>query len=160
MKNTNHYKEECESLRAQLNYRFEIDPVTTPAAMKESQRRYRKVGKKFVPINDPCSYDGLENGFWLIHVKNGSTSIRQQVNPATSALNAAACLMEDKLIPIIAKACEAKPTKIALSKEEREDWEAFIAKHGDSFRTLNYPSFQANAEAIINVLTGKATNKQ
>lgn len=155
MKNTNHYKEECESLRAQLNYRFEIEPVTTTAAIKESQRRYRKAGKKFVPVNDPYAYDGLMNGFWLIHVKNGSTSIRQQVNPATSALTAAARLMEDKLLPIIAKACEAKPTKIALSKEEKEDWEAFIAKHGDSFRMLNYPSFQANAEAIINVLTGK-----
>lgn len=155
MKNTNHYKEECESLRAQLNYRFEIDPVTTMAAIKESQRRYRKIGKKFVPINDPYGYDGLENGFWLIYVKNGSTSIRQQINPATSTLNAAARLMEDKLITIISKACEAKPTKIALSKEEKEDWEAFIAKHGDSFRTLSHPSFQANAEAIINVLTGK-----
>ena len=155
MKNTNHYKEECERLRAKLNYRFEIEPVTTTAAIKESQRRYRKVGKKFVPVNDPYAYDGLMNGFWLIHVKNGSTSIRQQVNPATSALTAAARLMEDKLLPIIAKACEAKPTKIALSKEEKEDWEAFIAKHGDSFRMLNYPSFQANAEAIINVLTGK-----
>ena len=155
MKNTNHYKEECERLRAELNYRFEIEPVTTTAAIKESQRRYRKVGKKFVPVNDPYAYDGLMNGVWLIHVKNGSTSIRQQVNPATSALTAAARLMEDKLLPIIAKACEAKPTKIALSKEEKEDWEAFIAKHGDSFRMLNYPSFQANAEAIINVLTGK-----
>lgn len=63
--------------------------------------------------------------------------------------------MEDELLPIIAKACEARPTKLALSKEEAKDWKAFISKHGDSFRTLNYPSFQVNAEAIINVLTGK-----
>lgn len=155
MKNTNHYKEECERLRAQLNYRFDDDPITTAAAMRENSRLYRKVGKKFVLVNDPYAYDGLRNGFWLIHVKDGSTSIRQQINPASSALTAAARLMEDKLLPIIKKASEAKPTKIALSKEEKEDWEAFIAKHGDSFRTLNYPSFQANAEAIVNVLTGK-----
>ena len=31
----------------------------------------------------------------------------------------------------------------------RKDWDEFIAKHGESFNTLQYPSIQENAEKII-----------
>jgi hypothetical protein len=110
------------------------------------------VGKKFVPVNDPYAYDGLREGFWLIHITQGCTSIRQQIYPEKSAITAAARLMENKLIDIIRKASEAKPTKIALSKEEKEDWDKFAAKHGDSFNTLCYPSIQENAEKIVAAL--------
>ena len=57
--------------------------------------------------------------------------------------------MEDKLINIIRKACEASPNKTPLSSEEKKDWDKFIKKHGESFNTLHYPSFQENAEKII-----------
>ena len=154
-KDLEHYKNECERWRQLYRYKFDNDNITARAARSEDQRLYRKVGRKYIPDNDPYAYDGLREGFWLIKIDKGSTSIRQQIYPDKSALTAAACLMEDRLIDIIREASEAKPTKIALSKEEKEDWEAFIAKHGDSFMTLNYPSYQANAEAIINVLTGK-----
>jgi hypothetical protein len=148
-KELEYYKNECENLRNQLNYKFNTDPVTAHAARKEDQRIYRKVGKKFVPVNDPYAYDGLREGFWLIKVDKGSTSIRQQICPEKTALTAAARLMEDKLIDIIRKASEARPMKTPLTPEQKKDWDKFIAKHGDSFSTLAYPSIQANAEKII-----------
>jgi len=149
-KDLEYYQNECERLRTQLNYKFlQTDPVTSRAAAKEDQRIYRKVGKKFVPVNDPYAYDGLREGFWLIHITEGCTSIRQQIYPEKSAITAAARLMENKLIDIIRKACEARPAKITLSPEEKKDWDKFVAKHGDSFNTLCYPSIQENAEKII-----------
>lgn len=33
-KDLEHYKNECERLRAQLNYRFDDDPITTAAAIR------------------------------------------------------------------------------------------------------------------------------
>ena len=148
-KDLEYYQNECRRLRDQLNYKFGSDPITTKAAVKEDQRIYRKAGKKFIPVNDPYSYDGLREGFWLIKIEKGCTSIRQQIFPEKAALTAAARLIEDKLVDIIRKASEARPAKIALTPEEKKDWDKFIAKHGDSFSTLAYPSIQENAEKII-----------
>jgi Trk K+ transport system NAD-binding subunit len=152
-KDLEYYQNECERLRTQLNYKLlQTDPITVSAASKEDQRLYRKVGKKFVPVNDPYAYDGLREGFWLIHIKEGSTSIRQQIYPEKSAITAAARLMEEKLIDIIRKASEARPAKASLTPELKKDWDKFIAKHGDSFNTLCYPSMQENAEKIVAAL--------
>ena len=151
-KDLEYYQNECERLRSELNYKFQTDPVTASAAAKEDQRVYRKVGKKFVPVNDPYAYDGLREGFWLIHITQGCTSIRQQIHPEKSAITAAARLMEEKLIKIIREASAARPVNMALTPEEKKDWDKFIAKHGDSFNTLCYPSIQENAEKIVAAL--------
>jgi hypothetical protein len=151
-KDLEYYQNECQRLRSELNYKFQTDPVTASAAAKEDQRLYRKVGKKFIPVNDPYAYDGLREGFWLIHIKEGCTSIRQQIYPEKSRITAAARLMENKLVDIIREAGEARPAKITLTPEEKKDWHKLIAKHGDSFNTLHYPSIQENAEKIIAAL--------
>jgi hypothetical protein len=151
-KDLEYYQNECRRLRDQFNYKFHTDNVTAQAAFKEDQRLYRKVGKKFVPVNDPYAYDGLREGFWLIKIDKGCTSIRQQIYPEKSRVTAAARLMEEKLIDIIRKASEARPQKNPLTPEEKKDWDKFIAKHGNSFNTLCYPSFQENAEKIVAAL--------
>ena len=153
MKELEHYKNEAERYRRLFAYK--VQDVNTRAAIKEDQRLYRKVGKKFVPINDPYAYDGLRNGFWLIQIKDGCTSIRQEVYPDKASVHAAAREMEDKLVDIIRKAGEARPNKTPLSTEEKKDWEKFIKKHGESFNTLHYPSMQENAEKIIKILIGE-----
>ena len=153
MKELEHYKNEAERYRRLFAYK--VQDVNTRAAIKEDQRLYRKVGKKFVPINDPYAYDGLRNGFWLIQVKDGCTSIRQEVYPDKASIHAAARLMEDKLVDIIRKAGEARPNKTMLTAEEKKDWDAFIKKHGESFNTLHYPSMQENAEKIVKALIGE-----
>ena len=155
-KDIQYYKDEAERYRRLFGWRFNgEDGVAARAAAKEDQRLYRKVGKKFVPANDPYAYDGLRNGFWLIQVKDGSTSIRQEIYPDKASLHAAARLMEDKLVQIICGACEARPNETELSPEEKKDWETFIKKHGDSFNTLSYPSIQESAEKIVKTLIGE-----
>ncbi|MFZ9848284.1 MAG: hypothetical protein ACO3EE_09075 [Flavobacteriales bacterium] len=160
-KNIQYYKDEAERYRRMFNMRFsdlyksEDDINRGHLAIKEDQRLYRKVGKKFVPVNDPYAYDGLRNGFWLIQIKDGSTSIRQEIYPDNAAIHAAARLMEDKLVNIIRKAGEARPNKTPLSPEEKKDWDKFIKKHGESFNTLHFPSIQENAEKIIKALIGE-----
>lgn len=120
--------------------------------IKENQRRYVKVGKKYIPVNDPYGYDGLGNGFWLIKVENGSTSIRQQVYPKKVHITAAARALENKLVKIICEACKARPSKQTLTLQEKADWDIFIKKHEKSFNTLQYPSFQENAEKIVKAI--------
>jgi len=150
-----YYRNEVARLHSQLTFKFQTYPITHRASVEEDHRLYRKVGKKFIPDNDPYAYQGLRNGFWLIHVKDGSTAIRQEIYPATAHISAAARLMEDKLVDIIRKAGEARPNKTPLTEEEKKDWDKFIKKHGESFNTLHYPSIQENAEKIIDALIGK-----
>jgi hypothetical protein len=152
-----YYKDEVARLHHQLNFKFQSDPITHRASFKERNRLYRKVGKKFVPDNDPYAYDGLRNGFWLIQIKDGSTAIRQEIYPDRAHISAAARLMEEKLMDIIRKAGEARPSKTLLTEEELKDWDSLIKKHGRSFNTLHYPSFQENAEKIVAALLGKDT---
>ena len=155
-KDIQHYKDEAERYRYLFRWRFNgDDAISARAAHKDDQRLYRKVGKKYIPVNDPYAYDGLRNGFWLIQIKDGSTSIRQEIYPEKASIHAAARLMEDKLIDIIRKASEARPSKVLLSPEEKKDWDAFIKKHGDSFTMLQYPSIQENVETIVKTLIGE-----
>jgi hypothetical protein len=122
---------------------------------KESQTLYKKVGRKYVPINDPWAYDGLREGYWLVKVASGSTSIRSCVYPAKAELQAAIKDKEDQLIDIIRKASEARPQRRPISEQAKADWEWFIARNGDEFNTLEYPSIQENAENIIKILLEK-----
>lgn len=120
-----------------------------------SQIRYKKVGRKYVQDNDPYAYEGLQEGWWLVKVAPGSTSIRQQVYPNKSEISAAARDKEDQLVDIIRKASEARPQQRPLTPEALADWQSFIAKHGEQFTTLEYPSIQENAEKIIDALLEK-----
>ena len=113
---------------------------------------YKKIGRKYVTVNDPSVLNGLRDGFWLVKVAPGSTSIRQQVYPYKAEITAAVRDKEDQLVDIIRKASEARPSQNPLTPEALADWQAFIAKHGKEFSSLEYPSIQENAEKIVAAL--------
>lgn len=119
---------------------------------KMNQQLYRKVGRKYIAETDPYALDGLREGWWLVKVAPGSTSIRQAVYPAKAEIAAAAKDKSDELLQIIREASEAKPAKIPISPTALTDWQAFIAKHGDEFSSLQFPSMQENAEKIVEAL--------
>lgn len=117
---------------------------------------YRKVGKKYVRANDPWAYSGLGEGWWLVKVEEGSTSIRSIVYPEQAEITAAAKDKEDQLVKIIREASEAKPKEgVPMSEQARKDWQWFIDKHGKEFSTIYFPSFQENAEKIVKALLEK-----
>lgn len=126
--------------------------ASTAIYEKMSRQLYKKVGRKYVPASDIHAYDGLREGWWLVKVSPGSTSIRQQVHPYKAEITAAAREKEEELMDIIRDASEARPSQNPISPEALADWKAFIAKHGKEFNSLEYPSIQQNAEKIIEAL--------
>jgi len=122
---------------------------------KQNTQLYKKVGRKYIPETDIWALDGLREGWWLVKVAPGSTSIRQAVYPHKAEIQAAAKDKEDQLVNIIGKASEARPSQNPLTPEALADWQAFIAKHGKEFSSLQYPSIQENAEKIIEALLQK-----
>lgn len=121
----------------------------------ESDILYRKKGKRYIPVNDPNAYYGLSEGYWLVKVSPGYTGIRQCVYPDRAEIQAAMHNKASSIMDIIRKAGEARPTKIKLTKSEHKDWKAFIAKHGESFNMLCYPSLHDVAEQIVEELLKK-----
>jgi hypothetical protein len=122
---------------------------------KQDNQLYKKVGRKYIPASDIWAYDGLREGYWLVKVASGSTSIRSCVYPAKAELQAAIKDKEDQIMDVIRKASEARPKSIPLSEQAKADWEWFIARNGKEFNTLEYPSIQENAENIIKILLEK-----
>jgi hypothetical protein len=126
------------------------------AYTKQNDTLFRKEGNKYVSVNDPWAYDGLREGWWLVKVQPGSTTIRSAVYPAKAELLAAARDKEEELIKIIREASEAKPKEgVPMSEQAFKDWQWFIAKHGKEFSTIHFPSFQENAEKIVEALLTK-----
>jgi hypothetical protein len=122
---------------------------------KEAQTIYKKVGRKYVPVSDIHAYDGLRAGWWLVKVSDGCTSIRAAIYPAKAELQAAIKDKEDEIIEVIRKASEARPQRRPISEQAQKDWKWFIARNGEEFNTLEYPSIQENAEKIIEKLLEK-----
>jgi hypothetical protein len=59
-------------------------------------------------------------------------------------------------VKIIREASEAKPKEgVPMSEQARKDWQWFIDKHGKEFSTIYFPSFQENAEKIVQALLTK-----
>ena len=114
---------------------------------------YKKKGRKYVPATDPWAYNGLSAGWWLVKVQeHGGVSMRSTIYPRRAEIVTAARDKADALTKIIREATEAKPNKTPISPEALEDWKAFIAKHGEEFNMLYYPSFHDTATKIINEL--------
>lgn len=115
-----------------------------------NQPIYQKRGRKYIQVSDPYAYNGLREGWWLVKVAPGCTSIRECVRPAKAELMAAIKDKEEDLAEIIRKCSEARPKEgVPLSEEARKDWEWFVNKHGKEFNVLYYPSIQENAQKII-----------
>ena len=122
--------------------------------LKEDRKLYKKVGRKYVQVNDPCATEGLRKGWWLVHVEDGCTSTRAQVHPSRAEIDAAIRENADKISDILVKASEPSLNKSQpISPELQADWNAFITKHGKEMAKVYYPSIYDIAEKIITELT-------
>jgi len=119
---------------------------------KRANQLYKKVGRRYIPVNDPCAYDGLREGWWLVHVGDEFTSIKSQVYPNNAEIDAAIKQKEDSLVDIINEATKLEPQKKDLSPECVKDWKAFIKKHGEEMGYLERPSIRDMATKIMELV--------
>jgi hypothetical protein len=117
--------------------------------LKEDSLRYKKVGNRYIPDNDPYAYEGLTNGWWLVKVTPNSMTMRATINPNNAEIDTAARDKADELMDIIREAGEGTPVKAELTPEALADWKAFIAKHGEQFNYISYPCLHDVATKII-----------
>jgi hypothetical protein len=121
---------------------------------KTSRERYKKVGKKYVLCNDIDAYEGLEEGWWLVWVRDSSKTIKRMVRPQESEIEATIKQNADKILKILIEASAPKQS-VELNAEAKKDWEELVAKHGKAFGYVLFPSINDVAENIIAKLINK-----
>lgn len=123
---------------------------------KEQSRLYKRTAAgKYVAVNDPYAYDGLREGWWLVRVQPGMTSIRQAAYPDRAEVEMAILEVEDQLVRMIADAAKVLPPKTPLTPEAAAAWENLVKVGGESFRTLSYGSYQDIAERVLAPIRAK-----
>ena len=123
---------------------------------KEQSRLYKRTSAgKYVAVNGPYAYDGLREGWWLVRVQPNVTTIRQAIYPDRAEVEAALLEVEDQLVRLIADAAKVQSPKEPLTPEAAAAWENLVKAGGESFRTLNYGSYQDIAERVLAPIRAK-----
>lgn len=126
----------------------------------EDQRLYKKVGRKYIQANDSDCYSGLREGWWLVKVGEGCTSIRASIRPDYAEIEAAMKDAEDKIVDIIRKATEAKAKPRKITPEFKKAWERMVKKFGPEMSLLHYDSMQGIAETIVKEVLNNKRKKE
>jgi len=125
-----------------------------------SEQLYKKVGKRYVQVNDPwSSCYGLCEGWHLIHVEPGSVSERALVWPDNVELEAAIREKADQLVRILEDASRARPSR-ELTHEQLEAWEDLNRRFPEMFRWVAYDSLAGIADRVLNELAGREAAKE
>lgn len=97
---------------------------------------YKKIGRRYQPVNDPGVLDGLEEGTWIVQVKPGSKSIKYLVEKDFTKVDSALLEFQDVLVDAIYQESTLRPLNIKLSDKEKKGWESYKKIVGDSARTM------------------------
>ena len=88
---------------------------------------YVRRGRRYVCCSDPYAVAGLMTGFWLVHVREGGTTIRKPVYPDRLALSAAIEEARDALVTALSDAIQLRPSR-KPTPAERKAWAAYCAE--------------------------------
>ena len=112
---------------------------------------YKKVGRRYKPVNDPWAYDGLREGHWHVWVRPGSVTIREFVFPNKYEVLAAIEEVKEAMIEAMLKHNTVKLQ--AITKKEKKAAAAYRAIMGpDAPLVFEGASMLDVVEAGIKVL--------
>ena len=87
---------------------------------------YKKIGRKYVPVQEHVETTGWSEGDYLVQVHPGVTSIRRlRINPDYPAALAAIESARDAMISAIQEASELKPTN-KLNPKQQDAYDSFL----------------------------------
>lgn len=119
--------------------------------MKETY--YRKVGKRYKPINEPYAWDGLTEGVWCVQVNPGVRSAKRLIVPDMDALDAALFEFKDILVRELSDAAKCRPISTKMSVKEQKAWKKFEDEMGDDM-----PRYFAGYDSYCDIVD-KAVDK-
>jgi len=117
---------------------------------------YKKVGRRYVPINNEEDPDDLPIGNRLVMTyKNGRTTVRQ-VDPDLAAMIAAGRYALHTMSNAIYEASKARPITPLLTTGQREAWQKLSEEFGENSSSLLIPSTHDIAQTGVDALIEEA----
>lgn len=114
---------------------------------------YKKEGRRYVPVHDTEAYNGLPNGCWMVKIEDGSTSVREAIQPNMAALKFAALIKSQKICAYLSKASEARPHQTKLTKKQLQIFRMFEnLPTKDKLLYWQYDSLNDMAEKILDLI--------
>ena len=112
---------------------------------------YEKVGRRYKPVSE---YDSdlqyaLPKGTHIIMVYPGGQSTRYSIDPALAPMIAAGRFAEDIIADKIVEASSMRPSKVPVTKEQRQAWQEVQRVFGDELYTLYIPSARDITQAGV-----------
>ena len=98
---------------------------------------YRKVGRRYVPIEERERWDTVPAGTHLLCVMPGTRYTRYNVEPALADVLAALHLCRDDIAEAINKATESRPSTRPLTPRERRAYAAWSKEMGEENRIMS-----------------------
>lgn len=111
---------------------------------------YEKVGRRYKPVSyyDSNLMDAMPKGAHLVVCfPEGGTSTLYNVEPDFAGVLAALRLCEDRVVDVVMKATEARPSR-ALSPRLQKAFEAYKAIAGDEMMVLTTGSARDVVDAL------------
>ena len=118
---------------------------------------YEKRGKRYFPVSEMFSIDGLPAGNHLVTVKPGFKTVLCGIEPDHASLIAASAEAKSAMAAAIQQAMAREPNR-PLTKKQREIMDQFVAAGG--FAIFSRKAAAEVAEIGIRALIDVATRKQ
>jgi len=114
---------------------------------------YKKVGRRYVGVNDPWAYDGLREGHHHVWVRPGSVTVREFVLPSKRDVSAAIEEAREAMVEAMQEANKFRPRSRSLSPRETKAIKAYREIMGkDVEMSFEGISMQDLVDAGIKVL--------
>lgn len=92
---------------------------------------YKKVGRRYVQVNDPWAYDGLQEGHHHVWVRPGSVTIREFILPDKQGVTAAIEEVREGMVAAMQEANKSTPRNRSLSVKETRAIRAYREVMGE-----------------------------
>ena len=96
----------------------------------------------YVPCAEYMEYDSFP----------GAKTRKFNVDPDVVSLYAAACNAKELIVSKLLEASTARPSKTPITQEQRDAWDAFAATFDDNWRSVQMPSANDIANAVVELL--------
>jgi len=116
----------------------------TETFYKKVQRRNRV---RYEPVLQHETFGALPEGFYMVRVKPGKTSVRQRIYPATDEVEAALRIAEDAMLDALREADKLIPRNTPITPAQQKAWRKFEKAMGDGMYALERASLQEIVEA-------------
>lgn len=119
---------------------------------------YEKVGSRYKPI---AEYDSdllaaMTHGTHLVMCYPGGQSTKYDIDPALAPMIAAGRYASQAIGNTLYKASQAKPSRSAVTPEQREAWQNMCAAFGEDLYSIQFPCINDIAEAGVAAMQEEA----